>query len=263
MTKFPDLFEKLAAPFPENELRTRNQGGRTLTYIQAHTVMDRLDDVLGPENWWTEIIPTGTVAGTSWLCKLSIRLPDGTVLTKQDVGANAGMTVNGQLDTENDDKSGASDAIKRAAVHFGIARYLRYGGGSPSYQGQGSHQGQRGGSWGNPPPAPASRPQGHREAHHADERPRQGGGYDNTQAPRSGRALFARVKDLEANGYEGLLSHANRWAKLREFPGRMVDFDADQTAEAWAEIQRKMSQAQQPVPAGGDEIEEEEDSIPF
>src|SRR5206468_2281753 len=61
------------------------------------------------------------------LCRLTIRLPDGSELTKCDAGGYAGMA-----DSGDDDKSGYSDAFKRAAVKFGVARYL-YRDGVPTF----------------------------------------------------------------------------------------------------------------------------------
>src|SRR3954471_118432 len=90
-TGYPQLFTRLAAPFKGGEVKTRPQGGRQLQYITARTVMNRLDEVLGPENWWDEYHPLEH----SVLCKLSIRMPDGTVLTKSDAGGCAGMTDQG------------------------------------------------------------------------------------------------------------------------------------------------------------------------
>ena len=115
MTKYPDLFAALAAPFEHHEVKVRSQAGRQLHYITARTAMNRLDNVLGPENWWDEYVP----AENSVLCRLTIRLPDGSTLTKSDAGGYAGMA-----DSGDDDKSGFSDAFKRAAVKFGVARYL-------------------------------------------------------------------------------------------------------------------------------------------
>ncbi len=126
MTKFPDLFAALAAPFDQNEIKTRPaQGGghRVLHYITARTAMNRLDSVLGPENWWDEYAPSEN----SVLCKLSIRLPDGSVVTKADAGGYAGMA-----DSGDDDKSGFSDSFKRACAKFGVARYL-YRDGVPKF----------------------------------------------------------------------------------------------------------------------------------
>src|SRR4051812_2798702 len=123
MTKHPDLFASLAAPFEPNEVKVRSTAGRQLHYITARTAMNRLDNVLGPENWWDEYAPHEN----SVLCRLTIRLPDGQVLTKADAGGYAGMA-----DSGDDDKSGYSDAFKRAAVKFGVARYL-YRDGVPSF----------------------------------------------------------------------------------------------------------------------------------
>lgn len=116
MTLYPDLWNALAAEFYPGDVKTRKQGGRDLSYITARTAMNRFDDVLGPENWWDDYRPNGE---TSIICALSIVLPDGRTLTKQDAGGAAGMS-----DAGDDDKSTFSDAFKRAAVKFGVGRYL-------------------------------------------------------------------------------------------------------------------------------------------
>jgi hypothetical protein len=114
-SKHPELFAALAKPFSKSEVRTRPQGGRQLEYITARHVMNRLDEVLGPENWSDEYeqVEHGI------LCKLTIWLPDGSTVTKCDAGGHAGMADQG-----DDEKSGFSDAFKRAAVKFGIGREL-------------------------------------------------------------------------------------------------------------------------------------------
>src|SRR3954468_8745618 len=123
MTQHPDLFAALAAPFESHEVKVRSQTGRQLHYITARTAMNRLDNVLGPENWWDEYVP----AQNSVLCKLTIRLPDGSTITKADAGGYAGMADQG-----DDDKSGFSDSFKRACAKFGVARYL-YRDGVPQF----------------------------------------------------------------------------------------------------------------------------------
>ncbi len=115
MTQHRDLFAALAAPFEPEEVKLRTQSGRQLHYVTARTVMNRLDDVLGPENWWDDFVPLEH----SVICRLTIRLPDGTTLTKSDAGGYAGMA-----DPGDDDKSGFADAFKRAAVKIGVGRYL-------------------------------------------------------------------------------------------------------------------------------------------
>lgn len=124
MTSHPELLALLASPFEPGEIKRKaGPGGRSLSYVTARQVMNRLDTVLGPENWWDEYVPSEQ----SVLCRLSIRLPDGTVINKADAGGYAGMA-----DSGDDDKSGFSDAFKRAAVKFGIGRHL-YGDGIPSF----------------------------------------------------------------------------------------------------------------------------------
>lgn len=108
----------LAAPFPGDEIEWRvgsTNGDKTkglaLAYLTARHVMDRLDDVCGPENWMCSYVetPKGRMIGT-----ISIRVGDDWV-SKSD-GA-------GDSDVEAE-KGAISDALKRAAVPWGIGRYL-------------------------------------------------------------------------------------------------------------------------------------------
>ena len=224
MTQFPDLFAALAAPFEASEVRTRSQGGRQLHYITARTAMNRLDNVFGPENWWDEYVP----GENSVLCRLTVRLPDGKTLTKADAGGYAGMA-----DSGDDDKSGFSDAFKRAAVKFGVGRYL-YRDGVPTFANPAGLKTQDSGLKTNEPaaqPAPVEA----RPAESSVPRPE-----SSERAPRSGRALFAWTKEQEQRHEVGLLKYLNSWAKLQDFPGRMVDWDADQVNQAYAEGVRKL-----------------------
>src|SRR3954469_11015289 len=149
MTQHPDLFAALAAPFESHEVKVRSTSGRQFHYITARTAMNRLDSVLGPENWWDEYSPSEN----SVLCRLTLRLPDGSTLTKADAGGYAGMA-----DSGDDDKSGYSDSFKRAAVKFGVARYL-YRDGVPNFARVAS------GSETSLPPAPAPNGNGNGNGH--------------------------------------------------------------------------------------------------
>jgi hypothetical protein len=238
MTQFPDLFAALAAPFESQEVRIRTQANRQLAYITARTAMNRLDSVLGPENWWDEYVP----GENSVLCRLTVRLPDGSTLTKADAGGYAGMP-----DSGDDDKSGYSDAFKRAAVKFGVGRYL-YRDGVPSFsrppegEGEGEKEGES-----PPPPARPSReglPSQARPPHPPEPEPMRKGPH---KPPESGRALFAWTKEQERRHEVGLLKYLNSWAKLQDFPGRMVEWDAEQVSLGHAEATRKL----QSIAAGG------------
>lgn len=117
-----NLFLKLAAKFPREDLgcrpgATNGNRGLVLWYIDARSVMERLDNVLGPANWQDEYVP---LEGGSVMCKLSIRVPPAEEwITKSDVGGESD-----QKDGGDRMKSAFSDALKRAAVKFGVGRYL-------------------------------------------------------------------------------------------------------------------------------------------
>jgi len=238
MTQHPDLFAALAAPFDPQEVRSRSQAGRQLHYITARTAMNRLDSVLGPENWWDEYVP----GENSVLCRLTVRLPDGATLTKADAGGYAGMP-----DSGDDDKSGFSDAFKRAAVKFGVGRYL-YRDGVPAFTRE------RAPALAAPlapeVPAQAAAPE---PASLAPVSAPAWTSSGNGSVPRSGRALFAWTKDQEQRHEVGLLKYLNGWAKLQDYPGRMVDWDADQVSQAYAEACRKL----QSISTGQSEVYEE------
>ena len=241
MTQHHDLFAALAAPFDPSEVKVRSQASRQLHYITARTVMNRLDSVLGPENWWDSY----QCGENSVLCTLSVRLPDGQILTKQDAGGYAGMADQG-----DDDTSGLSDGFKRAAVKFGVARYL-YRDGVPTFArelhpsgGEGG-QGQGPGDGGTHPQAPANQappavaPAPAPTANGSNGRGAASNSNSNAQ-PRTGKALFSWTKDQEQRHQVGLIKYLQNWGKLQDFPGRMIDWDGEQVASAHAEAVRKL-----------------------
>ena len=114
------LTAALATPFSTEDIEWRiarsgmkgdRPWGLCLAYITNRAIMERLDATMGPENWCNEFRPWGDKAV---LCGLSIRL-NGEWVTKWD-GAD-------QTDIEAA-KGGFSNAMKRAAVQWGIGRYL-------------------------------------------------------------------------------------------------------------------------------------------
>ncbi len=117
----PDrIVAALGAPFEAGEVKFKAQvvsGNRALAvpYVDARVVQDRLDDVLGLLNWSDsyECFPDGSV-----LCRLRVRI-GGEWITKEDVGGQSE-----QPDEGDRRKAAVSDALKRAAVKFGVARYL-------------------------------------------------------------------------------------------------------------------------------------------
>lgn len=113
---------KLAEPFPAEEVDFKPQavkGNRAMAvaYIDARTVEDRLDAVLGPPNWKDEYIP---MPDGNVVCTLSVRV-GGEWVPKTDTGSPSE-----QPDGGDRVKAAFSDALKRAAVKWGIGRYLYY-----------------------------------------------------------------------------------------------------------------------------------------
>jgi Rad52/22 family double-strand break repair protein len=97
-----------------------DDAGQVASYVDARLVYDRLDLVCG-ERWWPRCdalsepflpMPVGRGAGREppllWVrCRLTL-----FGVTREDVGAG------------EDPKAAVSDAVKRAAVHFGVGRSL-------------------------------------------------------------------------------------------------------------------------------------------
>jgi|TARA_Y100000310_G_scaffold255831_1_gene263435 hypothetical protein len=106
-----DIELQLKKPFPVSKIKWRKGGGSLdLAYIQARDVMDRLDAVFGISGWQVgyEFI------GERMICSLACRIGDDWI-TKAD----------GADDTKIEGaKGGISDSLKRAAVLWGIGRYL-------------------------------------------------------------------------------------------------------------------------------------------
>lgn len=85
-----------------------------LAYLTNRAIMNRLDEVVGPEGWKNEFREFKVGESIGVLCGLSLKL-DGEWITKWD-GA-------GSTDFEPF-KGGLSDSQKRAAVQWSIGRYL-------------------------------------------------------------------------------------------------------------------------------------------
>jgi hypothetical protein len=111
--------QALSAPFDPFAIHWKAQavsGNRALAvaYLDARAVMDRLDSVCGLD--WSdkyEVLADGSV-----LCRLEI-VVDGRTVQRSDVGSPSE-----QPDSGDRMKAAVSDALKRAAIKFGIGRYL-------------------------------------------------------------------------------------------------------------------------------------------
>lgn len=113
-----ELLDELCRPFAAEEIDWRvgsvtkdKTKGMALAYMDARAVMDRLDGVCGPDGWQCNYLVTGPLA----VCNIGVRMPSSEWIWKAD---GAGAT-----DVEGE-KGMLSDALKRAAVRWGVGRYL-------------------------------------------------------------------------------------------------------------------------------------------
>lgn len=210
-TQYAALAAALAAEFDAAEVRTRpGQRGVKLRYITARTVMNRLDSVLGLENWWDSF---QVARDNSIVCSLSIRLPDGQVVTKQGIGVTSASVG------EDAEKGGESDALKRAAVKFGVGRYL-YGEGMPHPE---------------PEPGPAEREPGHDalppdSAWSRRAKPRE---TERSEAPTSGPALYRWAREVETKYDFPMARILFEHGRQVGLSTRMVEWSREHVAEAY------------------------------
>jgi hypothetical protein len=115
-----EIADRLAEPFDITEVKFKPgvvSGNRALAiaYVDARVIQDRLDDVLGVDGWQDdyECLSDGSV-----LCRLRLRFGPEWIV-KVDLGGQSE-----QPDGGDRLKAAFSDALKRAAVKFGIGRYL-------------------------------------------------------------------------------------------------------------------------------------------
>lgn len=114
LSKLKDCFEPNDIEWRLQQCGKGSNGkiwGMALAYVTNRAIMNRLDEVCGPENWKNEFkaAPDGGI-----LCGISIKIGDEWV-TKWDGAENTDIEAV---------KGGLSGAMKRAAVQWGIGRYL-------------------------------------------------------------------------------------------------------------------------------------------
>ena len=216
-SRYPDLFAALAQPFAPDQIRERpGQGGKMLSYIERETVMDRLNEVVGPENWDYELKPWGAdLIGT-----LTITLPDGSKVKRCSVGGRAGMQM-----PDDDAKSADTDCLKRCGTLFGISALAG-----------GSHadRGDRGYANG--------------------LAPRDGsGGQKWDTLPRTGRALFSWSKDQGQKFGVDVIKYITGWGMSQGFSERLIDWNDDQAQAGVAEAVRKLRSVGYNGPAPGEQ----------
>lgn len=110
-TKTNNIADKLKDPFKSIHFRPKtcfNGNILLLAYLDSRDVMKRLDDVVGIDGWSRDY----KVLKNNLFCGITIN-----GVTKWDCGTES---------QEDAEKGESSDAFKRAAVNWGIGRYLYY-----------------------------------------------------------------------------------------------------------------------------------------
>jgi hypothetical protein len=124
-----EVMAYLARPFAQ--VKRRKGPGGEYDYIDSSMVACRFDDACGPENWEDK----SHVIDTCVYCEITITLPSGRKITR---GCASGYDLKREGAREEQPnskvkKTAFSDAFKRAALKFGVGRYLRTGGRMPGY----------------------------------------------------------------------------------------------------------------------------------
>jgi len=130
-----NMLTALSEPFDPSVEKQLKKGGASLTYIPVSEVITRLNRVLGVDMWSYEILsctrdtldPDYVVAHVR-LTATFVPTNDAPALTvtKDGIGGQKiKRTKNGDIVDLGDEMKGAvSDALKKAAQHFGVGLYL-------------------------------------------------------------------------------------------------------------------------------------------
>lgn len=118
-------FATLREPFQPDDIEWRiaqaGQKGekiwaKCLAYITSRAIMDRLDEVVGPENWATDFR-----MGSHMMAGLGLRVGSGWVWKWDGTGM---LATNDGLSGADAGKGDFSNGLKRVAVQWGMGRYL-------------------------------------------------------------------------------------------------------------------------------------------
>lgn len=213
------FFQALCQPFHPADIRDLQKSGRTLSWIQSYAMMNRLDEVAGPHGWTVEYTPTER----GQKCRLGILVPVGEdsdtgIPTfewryREDGGGDAGMQCE-----EDDEKSGYTDAFKRACMAWGINRPL-WGSGAPDWM-QGVPVAEMPYRDDNARPRPSQQSQRHSVPPAQQNQPRQqappqqsgGGQYNDFAIPKAGKAVYAWAKKMEQHYGQTVIPGLRKYA---------------------------------------------------
>lgn len=121
-----NIYQQLSEPFPQEMERRLNKGGANLVYIPVSEVINRLNKVVGTENW-SFTVKDWRQVGNSIVAHVSVVTTiNGNVVTREGVGGQRiKMSKQGDpIDIGDEVKGAVSDALKKAVQTLGIGLYL-------------------------------------------------------------------------------------------------------------------------------------------
>lgn len=136
MKPYKEILEDLDKKIPRDVVSERDGGGgRRLSYLEGHYVIDRLNKVFGPLNWNKEIVEVKEVVNKTsrgefpaYLVKLRLTVSviyiDGSILTSVKEGYGYGADKSSQNAHELAIKEAVTDALKVAAKDLGMSMGL-------------------------------------------------------------------------------------------------------------------------------------------
>ena len=121
-----NTYQNLSEPFPSEMERRLNKGGANLIYIPVSEVINRMNKVLGVENW-SFTVSNWQQLGTSIVAHVALKVNiDGETVYRDGVGGQK-IKINKQgepVDIGDEVKGAVSDALKKAAQTLGVGLYL-------------------------------------------------------------------------------------------------------------------------------------------
>jgi recombination DNA repair RAD52 pathway protein len=122
-----EIYPQLTEQFPQEMERTLNKGGTNLTYIPVSEVINRMNKVLGVENW-SFSIKGYTEIGDSIVAHVTVAaMIDGKEVSRDGVGGQKIKRIKATglaVDYGDEVKGAVSDALKKAVQTLGVGLYL-------------------------------------------------------------------------------------------------------------------------------------------
>lgn len=121
-----NIYQVLSEAFPAEMEKRLNKGGANLIYIPVSEVVNRMNKVIGVENW-SFTVTSWQQLGTSIVAHVSvIATINGVAVTRDGVGGQK-IKLNKQgepVDIGDEVKGAVSDALKKAVQTLGVGLYL-------------------------------------------------------------------------------------------------------------------------------------------